>query len=149
MIHLTLLFFNYTQGVNSYPSVRVPVERHIAGSGVDDNVNVLTNSIQMLVYSNCSIMGDLYEYPNAWERNVSYFAAEYNYLVGQDGNGSDASGSSDENEENNMYLKSADFKFNIHKYGDIENNDSTADNYDFAMANMSYKNYWGNKERFN
>lgn len=135
----------YDGSLSNAPIVSLPTSRRINGAGVDDDVYLITeNSTKSLLYSNCSVMGDLYTYPDTWTREVTYFGAEYNYLVGQAGNGGGSSGSS-ETDENNMYLKSCDFKFNIHKYGDINNNDSTADNYDFAMANMTYKNYWGNK----
>lgn len=99
-----------------------------------------------LLYSNASVKGILYTL-NSAQNNIQYVSAdgtEYNYLVGQAGNGG-AGDDGGETPENNMYLKSADFKFNIHKYGDIDNTDSTADNYDFAKSNMVYKNYWGNK----
>lgn len=138
----------YPNGSTSNPVIKRPVEQRISGHDVDDNVNILNISYyDALVYTNSSATCEMNELKdeNGWYWvEQKYNEIELNYLNGQDGNGG-SGGSSDENEENNMYLKSADFKFNIHKYGDIENNDSTADNYDFAMANMSYKNYWGNK----
>lgn len=108
--------------------------------------NSLHNSYDMLVYANCSVTGLSYVLNEQGNARVpsSPDGMEYNYLNGQAGNGGTGDDGG-ETPENNMYLKSADFKFNIHKYGDIDNNDSTADNVDFARSNMVYKNYWGNK----
>ena len=97
-----------------------------------------------LIYANCSINGATFRW-NANDQNNDFDTPdgfEYNYLNGQSGNGG-SGGSSGETQENNMYLKSADFKFNIHQYGELINDGSS--NEDFAKSNMTYKNYWGNK----
>ena len=111
------IIFNYPNSAGTgNPSVRIPAERHIAGSGVDDNVFVLSNSNHALVYANCSVLGDLYEYPDTWTRNVSYFSAEYNYLNGQTGNGGSSGSSTSETPDNNLVMTDGDWIFKNEKY---------------------------------